>query len=180
MLLLFALAVIWGLFEATVFFIIPDVIVTFIGLSGYKRALWGAVWALVGAIIGGTMMYFFGVYQFDWIAGVVADVPAISEEMMESVRLSLESEGLIAMIFGPTKGIPYKIYAIYASSVEIGFAAFVMASIPARFIRFFLTGMMAAFLSQTVFSRLATGVKVTAWVVVWIIVYSIYFSIHPF
>lgn len=177
---LFVLAFVWGILEATVFFIIPDAIVTFIGLRGYKAGLYAALWALVGALIGGVVMYYLGVSKFDWVYDVVAHVPAIRPEMMGVVRQSLADDGLVAMILGPTKGIPYKIYAIYAAQVGIGFGAFLLASIPARFIRFFLTAMLTAFLSQTVFRRLSMKIKVVIWIVVWIVVYTIYFSIHPF
>src|SRR5699024_12531717 len=90
------------------------------------------------------IMYVLGIYQFEGIAGFVEKVPAINESMMEEVKGSLQNEGLIAMILGPTKGIPYKIYAIYANQLGIGFISFILASIPARFIRFYVTGLLAA------------------------------------
>src|SRR5699024_5849580 len=139
-----------------------DVIVTFIGLFGYRAALWASVFAFIGALLGGAMMYFFGVYEEEWVTGLVLGVPAISAEVVGRVRLSIADEGLLALILGPRKGIPYKIYAIYAADAGIGFGAFLLASVPSRFVRFFATGMLAAFLSQTVFPRLGRGVKVTA------------------
>lgn len=178
--LLLTIALVWGVLEATIFFIIPDVIVTYIGLKGYKAATYAAIASLFGALLGGVIMYVLGIYQFEVIAGFVEKVPAINETMMEEVKGSLQNEGLIAMILGPTKGIPYKIYAIYANQLGIGFISFILASIPARFIRFYLTGLLAAFFSVTVLPKLAKKAKVFIWLIVWIIVYVIYFSVHPF
>lgn len=178
--ILFVLAFVWGVLEATVFFIVPDVMVTFAGLRGYKVGLYAALFALFGALLGGSVMYFLGVYRFDWVTELVVSVPAIRPEMLVDVRASLEVDGLLAMVLGPTKGIPYKIYAVYASHVEIGFLAFFLASIPARFVRFFATAMLAAFMSKTVFTRLAFRWKVLVWLFAWCCVYLVYFSRHPF
>ena len=53
----FAIAAAWGLAEATLFFIVPDVLLTW--LAGFRpRLVWRAVAAcLGGALLGGLLMY---------------------------------------------------------------------------------------------------------------------------
>lgn len=171
-------ALLWGFSEATLFFIIPDVILTAIAIKGFKKGFYASLIALAGALIGGSIMYLLAVYHFDFVYQLVEKVPAISEEMLEKVNRNLEGHGLIAMIVGPIGGIPYKAFAIMAPSNGIGFMEFLLASVPARFVRFFLTSTLAWFLANICFKQLSLRVKYTVWLIVWIIVYCIYFSIH--
>lgn len=177
--ILMAFSLLWGFAEATIFFIIPDVIITFIALSGFKKGVYASLVALVGALIGGSVMYVYADANFETAYHLVESVPGIDATMLSSVEENLEAHGLIAMIFGPLRGIPYKTFAIYATETGIDFTSFFIASIPARFIRFFLTSTLAWFFAQICFKRLPFYIKYSVWLMVWIIVYVIYFSIHP-
>ena len=176
---LMVLVFIWGLAEATFFFIIPDVILTFIAIHGFTIGFTSSLYALAGAMIGGVIMYVWSYKQRTTAMRFVESIPSIQGKMMKDVECSLKQNGLIAMILGPIRGIPYKVYAIYAPYTGIGMIKFLIASIPARFIRFFLTSMLAWFLSVVLFPDLIMWLKYAVWAVAWIIVYVIYFSIHP-
>lgn len=176
---LMLLAFIWGLTEATFFFIIPDVILTFIAIHGFNAGLNGSLYALAGAMAGGAVMYVWSAGSRSSAQRFVERIPAIQSKMMKDVEESLLQKGLIVMILGPIRGIPYKVYAIYAPHTGIGFIKFLIASIPARFIRFFVTSLVAWLLAVVLFPDLVMWLKYTVWAVVWIIVYIIYFSIHP-
>ena len=47
----------WGLAESTVFFIVPDVGVAFVGLVSPRDGLKAAVAAIIGALVGGTILF---------------------------------------------------------------------------------------------------------------------------
>lgn len=173
------LAFLWGLFEATFFFIIPDVILTFVALHGFRAMLDANLLALAGALLGGTVMYLFASQNFSRAYQFVSQVPAIGEKMLHDVEQRMEKNGVIAMITGPIRGMPYKIFAIFAPKVRIRFGVFLLASIPARFIRFFLTSILAWWFANVLFEQLPMWIKYGVWGLVWIIVYIIYFSIHP-
>ncbi len=173
------LAFLWGLFEATFFFIIPDVILTFIAIHGFKEGFNASLFALVGALIGGSIMYFYAVYKFKDARQFIRRVPSVSEIMLSNVEQSLASKGTIAMIVGPIRGIPYKAFAIFAPKAGINYISFFLASIPARFTRFFLTFMIAWLLADVLFKNIPMWAKYGVWAIIWIIVYIIYFSIHP-
>ena len=49
-----ALAAIWGAAEATLFFIVPDVFLSWLALSDRRQALIACLYALLGALVGGT------------------------------------------------------------------------------------------------------------------------------
>lgn len=173
------LAFLWGLFEATFFFIIPDVILTFIAIHGFQAGWYASIYALAGALIGGCIMYLFANKKFADAYKFVSRLPSISNTMLQNVETSLKEKGIVAMIVGPLRGIPYKAFAIFAPKTGIRFSAFLIASIPARFIRFFLTSVIAWFLANVLFDQMPIWIKYSVWAVIWIIVYIIYFSVHP-
>jgi membrane protein DedA with SNARE-associated domain len=169
------LALLWGLFEATWFFIIPDVIISYIGLKSLKRALTASALAVGGALLGGTMMYIMSHYYFEETKAFLINIPAINEAMLTKVEHDLEKNGLLAIILGPTKGIPYKIYATYAASSGISYLSFLLVSIPARGIRFILASVTTYLLAGVAFKKYPYRIKVIGWLCVWLSIYSFYF-----
>lgn len=55
----FLVAFLWGFSEAVWFFIIPDIFLTLIALFSLKRALLGMGWTILGAMLGGGLLYGF-------------------------------------------------------------------------------------------------------------------------
>lgn len=176
---LMILAFIWGFAEATFFFIIPDVILTFIAIHGFQAGLSASLLALIGALLGGMSIYVFAKKNFTRAYKLINRVPAVGEEMLNNVKVSLSAKGITALITGPIRGIPYKAFALFAPKIGFSFLVFIIASIPARFIRFFLTTIIAWLLAEVIFETLPMWIKYGVWAIVWIIVYSIYFIIHP-
>lgn len=176
---LLLMAGIWGFAEATFFFIIPDVILTLIAMHGLRRGMTACLIALFGAMLGGIVIYFAATYDFAVVYQFIVNVPGISNQMMTSVEESLQEQGVIAMVVGPIKGIPYKTFAMMVPVTDISFATFILATIPARFIRFIATSLLAWWLANIVFKKVPMWVKYIIWLLVWMLVYIIYFSIHP-
>jgi membrane protein YqaA with SNARE-associated domain len=172
-------SLLWGFSEATLFFIIPDVLLSAVALRSGKKAVNACFCALIGALIGGSILYVWGAGQPSESAQIIERVPAIDQTMIREVKVSLASDGLIAMVLGPTKGIPYKIYAITANSVGISYLTFLIASIPARFLRFFLVSILTWSISTYVLKKQSMKIKYTIWAAVWIIIYIFYFLNNP-
>jgi membrane protein YqaA with SNARE-associated domain len=172
-------SLLWGFGEATLFFIIPDVLLSAIALHSGKKAIFACIYALVGALIGGSILYAWGAYEPTESASVIEKVPAIDTAMMQEVKTSLTNDGLLAMVLGPTKGIPYKIYAITAHEVGISYGAFLAASIPARFIRFFVVTILTWLISTYILKKQKIKVKYYIWALAWFIIYFLYFWNNP-
>ncbi len=131
------IAWVWGFAEATLFFIVPDVGLSLIALRGGVVGWWACFWALLGALLGGAWMFRWGQKAPHEAERAVRRVPAIPARDIERVRRGLARWGIAAMLFGPALGIPYKIYAVYASRVtDLG--RFLLVSVPARGVRFAL------------------------------------------
>lgn len=100
----------WGFAEASLFFLVPDVLLSAIALCDHRKALFACLAAAAGAMVGGVLMYVWGSLSPDAALNIVERVPGISPEMIARVRDELASQGVMAMVFGPLSGTPYKVY----------------------------------------------------------------------
>lgn len=174
------IAAIWGFAEATLFFIVPDVWLSFIALKrGFRGALWAVCFAVFGAIAGGALIYAASIWNLEATVSAIDAVPAISPSMISEVRSSLQQEPLRAMIEGSLTGVPYKIFASQAAVNDIELTNFALATIPARAFRFIvvaaLTVLIARLLLAKASDRLKTGILAGCWVAF----YGFYFTLMP-
>ncbi len=170
----------WGFAEATLFFIVPDVILTYIAITNLRKALKASLYALAGALLGGLLMYFWGTISPQSALSVVGKVPAINHEMLIKVEEDLAEQGLLAMILGPIQGIPYKTYAVQAADANIHVLSFFFASIPARYLRFFLSSLLAGLAGKYLLRNRSRTIRYLALTLFWVLFYTFYFSVYPF
>ncbi|WP_223668485.1 YqaA family protein [Kangiella shandongensis] len=171
----------WGFAEATLFFILPDVLLSYFALERKERLMRLILWALAGAVAGGLIMYYWGFFAAETAWHWVEAVPAINSELMSRVGKQLGDTGATAIILGPLQGVPYKTYAVQAASVDIGTALFIGVSIAARLLRFVLIAFTARGISLVLMSHLKFSRKgmIIIWGSVWTVVYSLYFFYFP-
>ncbi len=141
-------ALAWGLAEATLFFIVPDVLLSWLALDRAWVAFVACLWALVGALVGGAIMYAWGGLDLAGALSVVERVPDIRPAMIEATGRQVREEGALALFLGPLTGTPYKIYALQAGAANLGWLPFLVASVPARLLRFVLIAGIAALVSH--------------------------------
>ena len=132
-------------------------------IRSYREGLRASVAALAGALVGGVVMYAWG----GGAEPLLVHIPAIKASLVDAVRDQLHSHGIWAMLFGPLRGTPYKIYAAEWGAIQGGFWIFLLMSIPARYIRFFLGISLVS-----VLGRLATPVRLA---IFWTAFYVWYF-----
>jgi hypothetical protein len=168
----------WGLAEATLFFIVPDVWLTFLALKNLHRSLVAAVWALGGALLGGVAMYSFGAHAHDAGWRALDAVPAISPALIAHVHVQVEEHGLWAMLLGPIGGIPYKIYAVVWGARHGSVLAFLLVSLPARGVRFFLAPALTAGIRRLVLplTRGHAAFEAGLLAAFWVGLYAFYFT----
>ena len=140
----------WGFAEATFFFFVPDVGLTFLALQSRWIAFQGTVAALAGALLGGALMYLWGLRAPESARAFLGRVPGIHTPLVDSVRTHLQHDGLVAMLFGPLRGTPYKIYSVEWGALKGGFTSFLLISIPARYTRFLISAMVCGALQRLV------------------------------
>ena len=168
-------AFLWGLAEATLFFIVPDVLLTAAALRRLRAALVLCGWATLGALAGGTGMYFWGEQAPAQAWALLDRVPAIAPAMMAWVRTALAQEGLAALFLGPLSGTPYKLYAVAAGQQQLDLAAFLLVSVPARAARFVLVCLLAYTVSRLLAGRLSETRRYGVLAAAWLLFYAGYF-----
>jgi membrane protein YqaA with SNARE-associated domain len=102
----------WGFAEATVFFIVPDVAVGAVSLFAPQRSLRASISAVVGAAIGGSVLYVMTRRFGESTVRTLRKVPAIPPGWWERVASDLRRRGGRTLVVGSFSGVPYKIYAV--------------------------------------------------------------------
>lgn len=173
-------AALWGFAEATLFFIVPDVLLTFVTLRrGLRRALATCVWAAAGAVLGGAAMYAWAATDPDAALAAVGAMPAISADLIESVRQDLAAEGPATLFAAGVTGVPYKIYAAAAPGVGLHPAIFLIVSFAARMVRFALAVLVTGGLDRLLSRWVPKRGRLVLLAGVWLVFYAGYFSLMP-
>lgn len=167
---------IWGLAEATFFFIVPDVLLTGIAIHSTRSGITACLYALAGALIGGICMFTWGYNNAESAKSFLEQIPAIDREMIETVSQNIVDDGQLALFLGPLQGRPYKIYAVSAGDQETNIASFLLISIPARFIRFLLLTAIAGWIATSVAKRVSRSRLYGVHALCWLSFYCWYFS----
>ncbi len=173
----YLVALLWGFAEATLFFIVPDVWLTLLALRGTGRALAGSLYAALGALIGGSIMYFWGLMDPDTALAVMDMVPAVSRGLIERVRVEHSSMGIVALFVGPFSGAPYKLYAVMSGAMGIPLPLFAFISIPARLVRFVLLSVAAGAIARRVPWDARRKFLIT--LLLWSLFYALFFALMP-
>src|SRR5215467_14166095 len=125
----------WGLAEATLFFIVPDVLFTLVALYSPRRSVKLVAFILLGAMTGGTAMFYLGPKTPVRAESVVRKVPFVSPAMFTKTREGFQRDGMWTLAKSPGNGIPYKVYCVQAATYG-GWPLFILISVLARLERF--------------------------------------------
>ena len=170
-------ALTWGLAEATFFFIVPDVLLTFVSLEHRRKATRLCFWALGGALAGGVIMFTWGARQKDSAEHFLEYVPAISQQLIEEVNHEVETRGAMATFAGPLTGKPYKVYAVQAGAAGMNLPMFLLISIPARLLRFLLAAWVSSAIFNGMFQTTGPRKRIFLLFFAWMAFYSWFFSV---
>lgn len=141
-------AFLWGLAEGTLFFIVPDVLISLGAMQSLRRGLRMSMAALAGALLGGTLMFAWARRDVEGCRHVLLKVPLVRAGMMQAVARDYAELGPWAIARGPLTGKPYKLYAAHAGASGGSLVNFWLESIPGRLWRFLLTASGAALLGH--------------------------------
>ncbi|NNL87792.1 MAG: hypothetical protein HKP25_01870 [Marinicaulis sp.] len=135
----FAAAFLWGLAEATFFFIVPDVLLTAsVILFGLAFALRLAGAAVIGAILGGAIMWRWGAAEPEAAREFLLSIPLVGDDLLSRASDEMKSLWPVNLTLGAVTGAPYKIYAVEVGAGGVNFWPFMIVSFFARLARFAL------------------------------------------
>lgn len=171
-------AFVWGLAEATFFFIVPDVLLTWIATRSLRSSIQASLAALAGALVGGAAVVTFASVSPDRAHGLLLHVPGINVHLLERVSGQADELGLLAVLFGPLKGIPYKIYAVEWGTRGGALLPFLLISVPARWVRFAFSAILARAIARLIgpLTHRRTGIETLTLAIIWIAFYAFYFT----
>jgi len=172
----YLIAFLWGFFEATFFFIVPDVYFCFIALFSPLCGITLCLVSVLGSVPGGMIMYRLAEAKPVAINNFLEKIPGISAQMIELVHSDFQKFGIKALFLGPTKGIPYKIFSTQAGITHMDFARFILASFPARLERILLVAIIAAligfFFRENI--RKYSKIWIISYLFLWLSIYLAY------
>ena len=171
------LGFLWGVAEGTLFFIVPDVLLSWASLSGARNGLRTLCAIVAGSLVAGVLMYGWASWRPVSSRAVVASVPFVTPHMFERVSLDYLKHGAAGMLQGPGSGIPYKVYAVLAPPV-VPLATFVLMSIPARIERLALSWLGFTILGRIFGGWLTKHPRGAAllFLTFWIVTYAFYWA----
>jgi len=89
------IASLWGFAEATLFFIVPDVLLSWLALRSRRTAFLACLYALAGALVGGTAMWVWGRFDPQTARQLIASLPAIDTAIIASAHQQLADHGIV-------------------------------------------------------------------------------------
>ena len=133
---LWALALV-AFVEASVFPIPPDILMIPMIIAAPKRAFAIATVATVASVLGGMLGYFIGWGLFESVGKPVLDFYGKSDEFSRFSERYNQFGPWAVLIAGVTP-FPYKVITILSGSTGLSVPVFILSSVIARSIRFFL------------------------------------------
>jgi len=168
----------WGFAEATLFFIVPDVLLGAVALFAPRAAPRLLAFTLAGALAGGALTY--GVaneLRPSQSEAVLDGVPTVKDSAIHRVEREMRDDGPRSIVYGPLRmGTPYKLYARAAAVEDEAFSSFFLWSIPGRLERMLPVTLVAAlvgFLARGWIARRPRAILVS-YGALWLAVYVVY------
>ena len=133
---LWALAVV-AFLESSVFPIPPDVLMIPMILAAPSRAFLIATVALVASVTGGMLGYYIGYGLFEVVGQPIIEFYGKTEAAEEFAH-TYNEWGAWAVLAAGVTPFPYKVITILSGWTSLNFAVFMIASVIARGLRFFI------------------------------------------
>jgi membrane protein YqaA with SNARE-associated domain len=177
---LLLLAFLWGFSEATVFFIVPDVIISLIALIyGWRAGALAVCVAIAGAVGGGTIIYYWGQGDIVSARAFFDQLPAIAPATIARATNDVSSDNFgFAMLIGSVTSVPYKLYAAEAGAAGLSLWTFILLTPLARLPRFALAAIMAS-LADKYTPAFLDAHRIKLWALFWAAFYALYWSLAP-
>lgn len=173
-------AFVWGVAEATLFFFVPDVILSYIGLKrGVKAAARASFIAAAGAALGGVIMYLWSTSDPAMAREAVLAVPAISDSMLARAEAAMAHEWFLPTFLGPLTSTPFKVYAILAPAAGAPLPLFAIAAIVARVPRFLIVSIGVALIGRFLSRWLSEQQRLWVLIGAWLLFYAVFFALMP-
>jgi membrane protein YqaA with SNARE-associated domain len=169
----------WGFAEATLFFIIPDVLLGAVALFAPRAAPRLVACTIAGALVGGALTYGVATDLRPSRSKALLDgVPTVNDTAIRRVEREMRDDGARSIVYGPLRmGTPYKLYARAAAVEDETLGSFILWSIPGRLERMLPVTVLAALVGLFARSQIAARPRtvLALYGALWLAVYVVYF-----
>lgn len=167
--------------EATLFFIVPDLLISWVAMNrGLKAGAWASLFAALGAVVGGAIIFLWSASAPISAYRAIEAVPAVSPAMIAHAQADIDRNGwFIAAMKGPLTSTPYKVYALLAPKSGAPLAAFAPAGLPVRLPRFLLVAGCFALIGHLLRARIDRRILLAAFTSGWLLFYLWFWLAHP-
>lgn len=167
-----------GLAEATFFFLVPDILLSFVVQKrGVRPAMGAACFAVAGACLGGLIMWHIGRWYPASARAFLDAIPAVSSAMIAQAGVSLRDDFAVALLAGAFSGVLYKIFAAMAPGAGIGWPELLLVSVPARACRFLAVIMITAVVNRMAARWLAERGRTRLLLAGWAVFYAVFWFV---
>ncbi len=123
--------------ESSFFPIPPDIMLIPMVLSKRERAWWFATLCTIASVLGGLLGYFIGAALLEALARPILEFYGYWHKFEDFQAAFNEWGLLIVFVFGLTP-FPYKVITIASGATGLNLPVFILSSIVARGLRFFI------------------------------------------
>lgn len=123
--------------ESSVFPIPPDLLLMPMVLSDRRKAWFYATICTVASVAGGLLGWLIGYFLFEAIAQPILNAYGYAEKFDEFAHMYNEW-GVWIVLFAGITPFPYKVITIASGATGLGLPVFILSSIVARGLRFFV------------------------------------------
>lgn len=143
-------ALFWVSFaESSVFPIPPDVMLVPMILADRKKAWIYATICTVASVLGGIAGYAIGYFLFEYIGEPILALYGYADRYKDAARM-FQDWGVWILIAKGWTPFPYKVLTIAAGAFHMAFLPFILASIVARAMRFYLVAGLLYFFGEPI------------------------------
>jgi hypothetical protein len=125
----------WGLAEGLFFFIVPDVYISLAALFSLRAASLSWLTSIAGSMVAVAILYLCMIPLHIAYLDFLVLVPGISSDLLQRVGRSLASDGLPYTPLLILTGVPLKVFAGVAFSLDLSLGSVLLWTVFARFAR---------------------------------------------
>lgn len=167
----------WGLAEGLFFFIVPDVYITLATLFSLRAGALAWLYSIAGSLTAVVIISLLTAMPGLDYLGFLDSIPGISRTMLDRVESSLRAGGLPYTPLLVLGGVPLKVYAAAAFSLDLSLASVLIWTVFARIVRIAPTFAIVAVIRLMLRRRI--DARASAWTAVlgffWLGFYILYF-----
>ena len=167
----------WGLAEASFFFLPPEMLLTWIAVQRRGRAaFWGVLATLAGALAGALLMYSWGSgTSLKVITAFMGALPDISRAMVRDALQALQTGGGAAAFGGIMQLLPSKLFSTLAPHAGLALSSYLAWFTLAQLLWLGLAAGVAL-LFGALWRRLLPGVSIFwPWLAFWTVYLALWF-----